>query len=134
MTLTINLPTPLEQKFRQEAKLKGLNLDSYLVQLLNQIAQTSHKDTSPKQVSEADLLKKINSGISEAEWETYRKLNALRREERLTEQEHQTLITLGDKIEQANVQRVQHLLALSQLRGVSVQKLMTDLGIKPVEV
>ena len=114
--------------------MKGLNLDSYLVLLLNQIAQVSHKDTAPKQLSEAELLKKINLGISEKEWATYRHLISLRRAERLTEQEHETLINLGDKIEQANAQRLQYLLALSQLRGVTLPKLMKDLGIKPVEV
>ena len=134
MTLTIDLPQPLEQQFKKEADLQGLQLDNYLVLLLNQVAQTSKKEATPKQLSEADLLKKINTGITEAEWTTYRKLNALCREERLTEQEHQTLIALGDKIEQANVERVKHLIALAQLRGVPVQKLMSDLGIKPVEV
>ncbi len=134
MTLTIDLPQPLEQQFQKEADLQGLQLDNYLVFLLKQVAQTSKKEATPKQLSEADLLKKINIGISVAEWTTYRKLNALRREERLTEQEHQTLIALGDKIEQANVERVKHLIALAQLRSVSVQKLMSDLGIKPVEV
>ena len=134
MTLTIDLPQPLEQQFKKEADLQGLQLDNYLVLLLNQVAQTSKKEATPKQLSEADLLKKINTGITEAEWTTYRKLNALRREERLTEQEHQTLIALGDIIEQANVERVKHLIALAQLRGVPVQKLMSDLGIKPVEV
>ena len=134
MTLTIDLPQLLEQQFKKEADLQGLQLDNYLVLLLNQVAQTSKKEATPKQLSEADLLKKINTGITEAEWTTYRKLNALRREERLTEQEHQTLIALGDIIEQANVERVKHLIALAQLRGVPVQKLMSDLGIKPVEV
>ena len=134
MTLTIDLPQPLEQQFKKEADLQGLQLDNYLVLLLNQVAQTSKKEATPNQLSEADLLKKINTGITEAEWTTYRKLNALRREERLTEQEHQTLIALGDKIEQANVERVKHLITLAQLRGVPVQKLMSDLGIKPVEV
>jgi hypothetical protein len=134
MTLTIDLPQPLEQQFKQEADSKGLQLDNYLVLLLKQVAQTSKKAATPKQLAEADILKKINTGISEVEWTTYRKLNALRREERLTEQEHQTLIELGDKIEEANVERVKHLIALAQLRGVTVQKLMSDLGIKPVEV
>ena len=133
MALTIDLPHPLEQQFKQEADSKGLRLDNYLVLLLKQAAQTSIQ-TAVKPVAEAEILKKINAGISESEWTTYRKLNVLRREERLTESEYQTLITLGEKIEQANVERVTHLIALAQLRGVSIQKLMSDLGIKPVEV
>ncbi len=134
MTLTIDLPQPLEHQFRQEADSKGLNLDNYLVLLLKQVAQVSKKETMTKPLSEFDLLKKINTGITEAEWAIYKKLNTLRREERLTEQEHQTLIALGDKIEHANVERVKYLIALAQLRGITLQNLMLDLGIKPVEV
>ena len=134
MALTIDLPTTIEQQFRQEADSKGLSLDSYLVQLLKQVAQLSQKRAQPKHLSETDLLQKINLGISEAEWTRYKYLISLRRAERLTEQEHQALIVLGDKIEQANAQRLKYLFALSQLRGISLEKLMLDLGIKPVEV
>ena len=134
MALTIDLPTTIEQQFRQEADSEGLSLDSYLVQPLKQVAQLSQKRAQPKQLSETDLLQKINLGISETEWTRYKYLISLRRAERLTEQEHQALIVLGDKIEQANAQRLKYLFALSQLRGISLEKLMLDLGIKPVEV
>lgn len=134
MNLTIELPKSIEQQFRQEAISKGLSLDNYLVEVLKQVADLSQKGKAQKQLSEADLLKKINLGITEAAWVSYKHLIGLRREERLTEQEHQELINLGDKIEQANAQRLEYLFALSQLRGVSLQKVMTDLGIKPVEV
>lgn len=134
MSLTIELPKSVEQQFRQEASSKGLSLDNYLVQVLKQAAQLSQKGKVQKQLSETELLKKINLGITEAEWAIYKHLIGLRREERLTEQEHQELIKLGDKIEKANAQRLEYLFELSQLRGVSLQKVMTDLGIKPVEV
>ena len=134
MSLTIDLPTRIEQQFRQEANAKGLSLDSYLVQILKQVALLSEKKKSSQQLSEADLLKKINLGISEAEWTTYKHLIGLHRAEQLTEKEHKTLMALGDKIEQANAKRLEYLFALAQLRCVPLQKLMLDLGIKPVEV
>lgn len=134
MSLTIELPQSIEQQFRQEATSKGLSLDNYLVQVLKQVAQLAQKGTTQKQLSEAELLKKINLGISEAEWATYKHLIGLRREERLTHEEHQELINLGNKIEEANAQRLEYLFALSQLRGVSLKKVMLDLGIKPIEV
>ena len=46
MSLTIELPTSIEQQFRQEATSKGLSLDRYLVQVLNQVAQLSQKSIS----------------------------------------------------------------------------------------
>jgi hypothetical protein len=134
MSLTIELPTSIEQQFRQEATSKGLSLDRYLVQVLNQVAQLSQKSIPQKQPSEAELLKKINLGISDAEWAVYKNLINLRREERLTEQDYEQLVALGDKIENANTQRLQYLFALAQLRGVSLPHLMADLGIKPIEI
>lgn len=134
MSLTIELPTSIEQQFRKEATSKGLSLDNYLVQVLKQVAQLSQQKISPKPLSEASLLKKINLGISDAEWLTYKNLIALFREERLTEQEHKNLIALGDKIENANALRLQYLFALAQLRNVPLPQLMADLGIKPIEL
>jgi hypothetical protein len=134
MSLTIELPTSIEQQFRQEATSKGLSLDNYLVQVLKQVAQLSQQKIAQKPLSEASLLKKINLGIADAEWATYKNLIALRNEERLTELEHKELIALGDKIENANALRLQYLFALAQLRNVPLPLLMADLGIKPIEV
>ncbi len=134
MSLTINLPTTVEQKFRQEAATNGLSLDTYLLRLLQQAANISRKQTNPKQLSESELLKKINLDISEAEWTSYRHLLGLMRVETLTENEHKTLIALGDKIEIANANRVKYLFELAELRGISVEKLMENLGIAPIEI
>ncbi len=134
MALTINLPQTMEQQLRQEAASKGMSLDSYFLRLLKQAASVSQAKGKPKQLSETDLLKKINLDISEAEWAEYRHLVGLRRAERLTEQEYQALIALSDKIEIAHAKRMEYLWALAQLRGVSLDKIMTDLGIKPVEI
>lgn len=134
MALTINLPISIEQQFRQEAALKGLSLDSYLLRLLKQAANISQTQAAPKRLSEKDLLKNINLDISELEWITYRHLISLRNAERLTEQEHDKLILLGDKIEKANAKRLEYLLLLSELRGISLDKLIDDLGIKPIEI
>ncbi len=103
MALTINLPQTMEQELRQDAASKGMSLDSYFMRLLKQAASVSR---TPKQLSETDLLKKINLDISEAEWTNYRHLVGLRRAERLTEQEHEALIMLSDKIENAHAKRM----------------------------
>jgi hypothetical protein len=132
MALTINLPSTIEQQFRQEAALKGLSLDSYLLHLLKKAANFSQP--TPNKLTEYDLLKKINLDISESEWATYKYLVGLRRAENLTEQEHETLVLLGEKIEKANAKRLEFLLVLAQMRGIPLDKLMLDLGIKPLEI
>ena len=132
MSLTINLPTTIEQQFRQEAASNGLSLDTYLLRLLQQAA--TRKQPSAKQLSESELLKKINLDISDAEWTSYRHLIGLMHAETLTEQEHETLIALGDKIEIANAKRVKYLFELAELRGISVEQLMKNLRIQPIEI
>jgi hypothetical protein len=134
MALTINLPQSIEQKLLQDVALKGMSLDSYFLRLLKQMAVISQPQETPKQLSETDLLKKVNLDISDAEWVTYRHLISLRRAEQLTEQEHESLIQLGDKIEDAHAKRMEYLWALAQLRRVSLDKIMQDLDIKPIEV
>jgi hypothetical protein len=134
MSLTINLPTTVEQQFRKEAATNGLSLDTYLLRLLQQAARISQKQSISRQYLESELLKKINLDISEEEWTNYRYLLGLMRSENLTKQEHETLIALGDKIEVANAERVKYLFELAELRGISVEKLMKNLGIEPIEV
>ena len=130
MSLTINLPQSIEQQFRQEASTNGLSLDTYLLRLLQQAAKIGQK---PKRLSESELLEKINLDISEAEWTTYRHLIGLMRQERLTAQEHEELKALGDKIEVENAKRMKYIFDLAELRGVSAEKLMENLGIEPYE-
>lgn len=134
MSLTINLPATIEQQFRQEAATNGLSLDTYLLRVLQQAANISRKQSNSKQLSESELLQKINLDISEADWINYRHLIGLMRAENITEKEHETLTVLGDKIEIANAKRVKYLFELAELRGVSVEKLMHNLGIEPIEI
>ena len=134
MALTINLPQSIEQELLQDAALKGMSLDSYFLRLLKQAAALSQAKGASKSLTETDLLKKINLDISDEEWADYRYLIGLRRAEKLTAQEHESLIQLGNKIENAHAKRMEYVWALAQLRGVSLDKIMQDLGIKPIEV
>jgi hypothetical protein len=134
MALTINLPQSIETELLQDVALKGMSLDSYFLRLLKQAATFSQSTGAAKQMSDTELLKKINLDISDTEWTNYRRLIGLRRGEQLTEQEHEVLIQLGNKIENAHAKRMEYLWALAQLRGVSLDKIMHDLGIKPIEI
>jgi hypothetical protein len=103
------------------------------LRLLQQAANISRKQPNPKQFSESDLLKKINLDISEAEWTSYRHLIGLMRAETLTAKQHEALIALGDKIEIDNANRVKYLFELAELRGISVEKLMKNLGHRTIQ-
>ncbi len=135
MALTIELPSNIEQQLLKGATQKGISLENYLVQLLSSATKAQKKQDKDEPLSETELLQKINLGITltEAEWLTYRRLVALRKAELLTEIEHKKLIHLSKKIEEANTERLIYLVALSKLRQVSLDKVMADLGLFPVE-
>jgi len=124
MSITIDITPQLATKLKELVVKKGLDLDHFVNELLEkQLQSISSK--------EDELLLKINLGISEEKWTTYYKLIEKRKAETLTSIEHQQLIGISNEIEIANAERMKHLVELSQLRGVGLQILMNDLGIKP---
>ncbi len=62
----------------------------------------------------------------------YDQLNTKLHEEQLTSEEHQELLALIDPVELADAERLKHLIELAQLRGVSLDTLMDELGIHQV--
>lgn len=131
MALTIQLPITIEQNLRQAAAEHGVSLDGYITEILSKIKP---KTKTKKTWTEAELLEKITLDISESEWAKYRQLIQLRREENLNEEQYQALLQLGDKIESAGVKRLKYLVQLSILRGISLDKLMQQLDIQPIEI
>lgn len=56
------------------------------------------------------------------------------RSQTITSEEHQDLLKLIDVVEQADGDRLQHLIQLSQLRNISLAELMKQLQIHPQPV
>ena len=56
------------------------------------------------------------------------------RSQTVTPEEHQDLLKLIDIVEQADGDRLQHLIQLSQLRNISLAELMQQLQIHPQPV
>ena len=138
MALTIELPSNIEQQLLRGATQKGISLENYLLQLISHATSAPKKQVKKKSISELsedELLLKINLGITltDSEWADYHRLMVLRRAETLTENEYEMLIHLSKKIEEANAERLQYLVALSKLRNVSLDKAMADLGLLTVE-
>jgi hypothetical protein len=80
---------------------------------------------------ETELLQKINRGLPKATQSRYNELRAKLRQGTINSQQHQELLVLIDIVEQADAERLQHLIQLSQLRQVSLSDLMHQLGIHP---
>lgn len=79
---------------------------------------------------EADLLQKINQGLSPDAWQRYDSLNEKLHEETISPEEHQEFLKLVDQIEMADAERLFHLIELSRIRRVSVDALMDQLGLR----
>jgi small-conductance mechanosensitive channel len=72
---------------------------------------------------EGNLLQKIGQTLPPAIQQRYNDLRAK------LQAEHQELLNLTDTMEQFDAERLQHLLALAQLRQVSLPELMEQLNI-----
>ena len=105
---------------------------SDLAQLVEQVIALQARRRAPSMPkNEADLLQKINQGPSPEVRRRYEGLTAKLRADTIMPEEHQELLQLIDQIELADAERIQHLIALAQLRQVSVDALMHQLGIRP---
>ncbi len=79
--------------------------------------------------AELELLQKINQTLPEELQQQYNDLSAKMRSQTITPEEHQNLLKLIDIVEQADGDRLQHLIQLSQLRNISLAELMKQLQV-----
>jgi len=120
-------PVSLEELLRGVAQLNVRELEHFVSRVLVLRAQRLAPSLAAE---EARLLEKVNQGLSPFERQRYDELTAKRRAETLTSEEHRQLLDLIDQIEHADAERVRALTVLAQLRDVSVETLMADLGIR----
>lgn len=105
---------------------------SELEQFVFRVIELRAKRRAPNlSKDQAQLLKKINQGLSPDIQKRYNELNAKRKAETLTPEEHQELLQLTDQIEKSDAERVKYLAELAQLRGISLTALMKELDIRP---
>lgn len=80
---------------------------------------------------ESELLTNINQGLPPADAKRMRALIAKRQSYTITEGELQELIQLTDEAERLSVERLKHLIELAHLRGITLDEVMAQLGIRP---
>lgn len=79
--------------------------------------------------AELELLQKINQTLPEELQQQYNDLSAKMRSQTITPEDYQDLLKLIDIVEQADGDRLQHLIQLSQLRNISLPDLMKQLQV-----
>ncbi len=117
----------LEELVKAAAQLGTRELESFVARVLALRAQRIAPSLDRE---ETRLLEKINQGLSAADQQRYDELTSKLRAETIGSQEHRELLALIDRIEHAEAERVRALTSLAQVREVSVDALMSDLGIR----
>ena len=139
MAVTIELSPELEARLRREAAREGLPPEAYVARALEEHLRNggpqggNGSGNGPAATSlsaeESDLLRQINLGLPPDFWSDYRRLLRRRDEGALTPDEQAALITMSDRVEEANARRMTHVSSLARLRGVTLDSLMRTLGI-----
>jgi hypothetical protein len=123
--LTIELDSLTEKRLQQRSLQEGRKKEELAAKLLaSSLAISTLSD-----VTEAQLLERINQGWDEATWARYHELVGLRKAESLTQAEHQELCTLTNQREIAHANRLRDVAELAKLRNVTLEEAMTQLGI-----
>jgi hypothetical protein len=79
---------------------------------------------------ETELLAEINRGLPPDLVVRYQELIDRRRAGALGQEEYEELLRLSDRVEHLEVERVEALAELASLRGLSLSRLMAELGIQ----
>ncbi len=133
MSLTIQLPSSLEQRIRDNAVRQGIPLENLVAQILASGINKLDLDEEEK-IREAELLQRIRlTVVPEIELGEYYRLSVLRQAEQLQEQEYERLISLTHRVEAIHAERLKYVAELAQLRGISLRQTMSDLGLMHVE-
>ncbi len=126
-------------KIKLEAQLSTEDLLQVLEQLNNSeieefmqnlVAFRAKKITPNLSAKEGELLLNINQFFNPDIQQRYQLLIKKRQQEELTNNEYEELLTLTELVEKHQSQRLQYLVELANLRGCSLEKVMTDLEIK----
>jgi hypothetical protein len=136
MSLTLNLDKSTENKLFIQAKNQGLNINDYVLQIIQQkIADTTTVTHLPVlSAIETELYMQINQGFAEISWDRLRELIAKRENYSLSDEELEELISMTQETERLNSNRLRALLSLSELRNTTIEKLMEELEIHPISL
>ena len=122
MTLTLNLKPELETQVKREATKRGLLVNDYVLNAVQECLRRDQKNDTPGlDEKESQLLQKINRGLSPETWQHYRDLIEKRHQETLTPEEQNQLIQISDQLEELNASRMEPLVELAQIRQISLK-------------
>jgi hypothetical protein len=122
--MAVNIPArvTVDALVKAVAQLPADELEDFLSQV-NLLRQ--------RQAAEADLLVTIHRRLPAEQRQRLDELRDKLEAETLTDVERDELLELVERVETADVERAEAMLALAQKRGVSLRQLMEDLDLEP---
>ncbi len=111
-------------------QLPSQELDEFVMQVLQVRA---HRQTPNLTEAESELFSIINQGPSNEFREELNHLVLKRQSLEISEPELAQLIEMTEQMELWNVERIQALVKLGELRNRSLSEIMQDLGLNPPE-
>ncbi len=109
------------------ANLSSLELDSFVTQA---IILRAKRHTSNVAHNEAELLIKINQGLSPRQQRRFDELAAKLEAQTMTTEENEEFLRLTHRIEKLDAKRIEHLGKLAEIRKQTLDEVMKDLGIR----
>lgn len=122
-----NLVLDAEQILNGMTKMAINEFEQFFEQIL---ALRARRIAPTLSQEESELLLKINEGVPDEVRLRFRLLREKMWDEVITQQEHEELIDLTDQIETSDVERLQNLIKLAQLRNVSLDTVMDQLELR----
>lgn len=111
------------------SELEVGDIESFLQEVSDILAKKKRQDTTKE--NEALLIKEIEKTYPQKLNKRYQELSAKIDEGKLTDQEQKELLDLTDHFEALDAQRLQHLMALSKLKGISLPQLLQNYPLPP---
>lgn len=108
------------------SKLDTHEIEHFLAEISMVLAQRKVSNLPER---ESGLLRKIGEGLPHDIQSQYDALQKKLLTNEITSKEHQELLELIETVESADAKRLENLIELSQLRQVSLDQLMSQLGI-----
>ncbi len=123
---TIQIET--EQLLNAALQLPREELERFVARLFSLKAREIAPLLSAKEI---ELLLKINRGLPPIMQQRLNKLIEKRQAHTISQDELTELIELTDQVEQFDVERLQYLRELAQVRGVTLDEVIKHLDLKP---
>ena len=117
----------VDQLLQSVARLGSGELEQFTDRFL---ALRAHRRAPSLPQRESELLQLINRGVPAEVRQRYDALNDKLHAETITDEEHQELLGLIEQVKQADAERLRNLVELAQLRQLSLDELMDQLGLR----